>query len=124
MDDDDALLDDHNVVESSDQHDNNEKSIESISEWFIWSYLNVIIGGVILGVIAIGCSFRTHKFKQRQNYSKANKWSYVTFIVNFITTLTGLAICIFLIFCYFRNISNEEKQFMERKTTTTSNHLG
>jgi uncharacterized membrane-anchored protein YhcB (DUF1043 family) len=126
MDDDDCLLDDHDVIEPNhqDNNNNNQKSIESLSEWFVWSYLNVIIGGVILGVIAIGCSLRTNKFKQRQNYAKANKWSHITFIVNAIATLSGLTIWGYLIFRYFQNISSEQKQIMERKLTTNLVHSG
>jgi len=90
-DDDDLLLDNHNVVEPLNEH-NNHRSIELVREWFIWSYLNVLIGAVILSLIAIGCSLRTNKFKEQKNYSKANKWSYVTFIVNLLTTLSGLSI--------------------------------
>jgi Na+/proline symporter len=106
-DDDDLLLDNHNVIEPLNEHNNCK--IKSLREWFIWSYLNVIIGGVILGLIAIGCSFRTNKFKQRQNYSKANKWSRVTFIVNSLTTLCGLTFFGYLIVRYFHNISIEQK---------------
>ncbi|CAF1114325.1 unnamed protein product [Adineta ricciae] len=117
MNDDDPLLTDHDVVEQSEEN-TNTKSIESLHEWIIWSYLNVLIGGVILGVIAIGCSFRTHKFKRRQNYSKALKWSYVTLVTNCITTLCGLCACGYLIFLYSRIISNEQKQLMTKKITT------
>jgi uncharacterized membrane protein YdcZ (DUF606 family) len=89
-DDDDLLLDNHDIIEPLNEH-NDHKSIESIEEWFIWSYLNVLIGLVILGLIAIACSVRTNKFKEQKNYSKAKKWSYITFIVNFLTTLSGPA---------------------------------
>jgi len=99
-DDDDLLLDNHDVIEPSNEH-NDHKSIESVREWFIWSYLNVLMGGVILGLIAIACSLRTNKFKERQNYLKAKKWSYVTFIVNFLTTLSSLTYLEYLIFRYF-----------------------
>src|SRR4051812_16276261 len=96
-DDDDRLLDNHEVIERPNEGDDH-KSIDSLKEWFIWSYLNVLIGGIILGIIAIGCSLRTNQFKQRSNYSKARKWSRVTFSVNLITTLSGLAIPGYLIF--------------------------
>ena len=96
-DNDDPLLDNHQIIVVSDES-NSHQSIDSLQEWFFWSYLNVLIGGVILGVIAIGCSLRTHKFKRRQNYSKANKWSYVTFIINLLSTLIGLSLCGYLIF--------------------------
>jgi uncharacterized membrane protein YbhN (UPF0104 family) len=115
-DDDDRLLDDHDVIEPLNEH-NDHKSIESIEEWFIWSYLNVIMGAAIFGLIAIACSFRTNKFKQRENYSKANKWSHITFIVNFVTTLTGLSFFGYLIFIYFYNISIEQKMIIQAKTT-------
>ncbi len=95
-DEDDLLLDNHNVIELLNEH-NNHKSIELVREWFIRSYLNVLIGAVILGLIAIGCSLRTNKFKERKNYSKAKKWSYVTFIVNLLTTLSSLTIYGYLI---------------------------
>jgi hypothetical protein len=88
-DEDDLLLDNHNVIELLNEH-NNHKSIELVREWFIRSYLNVLIGAVILGLIAIGCSLRTNKFKERKNYAKAKKWSYITFIVNLLTTLSSL----------------------------------
>jgi len=119
MDDDDPLLDNHDVVQSSSENID-QKSIESLRDWLIWSYLNVIIGAVIFGVIAIGCSFRTNKFKRRQNYKKAYKWSYVTLVVNLIGTLCGLTIFGYLIFLYFRSISNEQKNFMEKKFTANS----
>lgn len=123
MDDDDPLLDDHNVIEFSSSNENiDQNSIESIREWLIWSYLNVIFGTVILGIIAIGCSFRTHKFKRRQNYKKAYKWSHVTFAVNFIATLSGLTIFGYLIFLYFRNISNEQKKIMGKNLTVSPIH--
>ncbi|CAF4232608.1 unnamed protein product [Adineta steineri] len=118
MDDDELLLDDHNVNESCVE-DVNQQSIESLREWFLWSYLNVLFGSVILGLIAIGCSFRTHKFKQRKNYSKAYKWSYVTLFVNCTATLSGSVLIGYLIFTYFRSISKEEMQFMKNKLTTT-----
>lgn len=84
-DDDDVLLENHDIIELS----NDIKSIESIREWFFWSYLNVLIGALILGLIAIGCSLRTNKFKQQKKYSKAKKWSYVTFIINLLASLGG-----------------------------------
>ncbi|CAF4467094.1 unnamed protein product [Rotaria sp. Silwood2] len=92
MDDDSPLLDNHDIIESSNER-NGHKSIESLREWFIWSYLNIIFGSVILGIIAIGCSLRTDKFKGRQDYAKARKWSYITLI-----------------------ISIEQKQMVERKS--------
>ncbi|CAF3646240.1 unnamed protein product [Adineta steineri] len=103
MDDDELLLDDHNVNKSRLENVN-QKSIESIHEWFIWSYLNVLCGGIILGFIAIGCSLRTNKFKQQQNYLKARKWSYVTLFVNCIPILSTLAYIGYLIFSQYRNI--------------------
>jgi H+/Cl- antiporter ClcA len=120
-DDDDPLLNDHNVIEPSNEN-NQIKSIESLREWFIWSYLNVIIGGVIFGLIAVGCSLRTNKFKERRNYSKANKWSYVTLIVNCIVTLGGLTGFVFLIFIYSQHITMEQKLSTERKTTAILIH--
>ncbi|CAF0872964.1 unnamed protein product [Rotaria sp. Silwood1] len=96
MDDDSPLLDDHDIVEPLHERNGN-KSIESLREWFIWSYLNVILGSVILGIIAIGCSLRTNKFKERKNYEKAKKWSYITLIVNCLATLSGLTISVYLI---------------------------
>jgi len=120
-DDDDLLLDNHNVIEPLNEH-NNHESIELVREWFIWSYLNVLIGAVILGLIAIGCSLRTNKFKERKNYSKAKKWSYVTFIVNLLTTLSSLTIYGYLIVRWFHNISTEQKIIMERKTTISLIH--
>jgi H+/Cl- antiporter ClcA len=110
-DDDDLLLDKHNVIEPSNEH-NDHKSIESVREWFIWSYLNVLMGGVILGLIAIACSLRTNKFKERQNYLKAKKWSYVTFIVNFLTTLSSLTYLEYLIFRYFFLIYELNKRLL------------
>jgi len=118
MDDDDLLLDNHDVIEPLNEH-NNQKSVESLREWFIWSYLNVIIGVGVFGLIAIGCSFRTNKFKRRQNYTKAKKWSYVTLIVNSITTLGGLTFFGYLIFLYFQNISIEQNKITESKLTAS-----
>jgi hypothetical protein len=112
----DILLDSHNVIQPVNEH-NDHKSIELVREWFIWSYLNVIIGVAILGLIAIGCSFRTNKFKERKNYSKANKWSHVTFVVNFLTTLSGLIFFGYLIFQYFHKISTEQNIIMKTKMT-------
>ncbi|CAF4213164.1 unnamed protein product, partial [Adineta steineri] len=43
MDDDELLLDDHNVSEPCVE-DVNQQSIESLREWFLWSYLNVLFG--------------------------------------------------------------------------------
>ena len=102
-DDDDRLLVDHEVVERLDE-DENPRSIDSLQEWFIWSYLNVLVGGVILGLFAIGCSLRTYKFKKRCNYSKAQKWSRITFLLNFFTTFGGLAALGYLIFLFSTNI--------------------
>ena len=120
-DDDDRLLDDHNTIEASNERIN-DKSIDLVNEWFIWSYLNVLIGGVIFGLIAIGCSFRTNKFKRRLNYSKAKKWSDVTFFVNLLTTLSGLTLFGYLIARYFHNVSIEEKLIFERKTAVSLIH--
>ncbi|UJR38483.1 hypothetical protein I4U23_031151 [Adineta vaga] len=103
MDDDDPLLDDHSVAEIPEENIDH-KSIESLHEWMVWSYLNVLVGGVILGIVAIGCSFRTHKFKQRQNYPKACKWSYVTLIINCMATIFGLCACGYLIFLHRQKI--------------------
>ncbi|CAF1403751.1 unnamed protein product [Adineta steineri] len=89
----------HNVNESCVE-DVNQRSIESVPEWLIWSYLNVFFGVIFIGLIAIGCSIRTHKFKQQQNYLKACKWSYITLFINCIGTLSGLAFTGYLIFRY------------------------
>ncbi|CAF1440707.1 unnamed protein product [Adineta steineri] len=70
MDDDELLLDDHSVNKSYAENVN-QRSIESIHEWFLWSYLNILCGGFI----ATGCSFRTLRFTQQHNYSEA--WSYL-----------------------------------------------
>ncbi|CAF0879459.1 unnamed protein product [Rotaria sordida] len=111
MDDDSPLLDNHDIIEPLNER-NDPKSIESLREWFIWSYLNVIFGLVILGVIAIGCSLRTNKFKGRQNYEKARKWSYTTLIVNCIATLSGLTIFAYLIYLMSHSILIEQKQMI------------
>lgn len=92
--DDDALLENHDVIEPL----NNRKSIESIREWFFWSYLNVLIGALIFGLIAIGCSLRTNKFKKRNNYSKAKKWSYTTLFINILATLSGPTLIVYYSF--------------------------
>lgn len=97
MDDDDRLLDNHDIIEHP-----TIKSIDALQEWFIWSYLNVLISGVIPGLLAIGCSLRTNKFKRRNNYSKAQKWSRITFFLNLLVTSGSLACLIYLIFRQFQ----------------------
>ena len=101
MDDDDPLLDNHHVIEQLTENEN-PKSIDALQEWFIWSYLNVLISGAIPGVLAVGCSLRTNKFKRRNNYSKAQKWSRITFLLNFLITSISLAFLGYFIFRQFR----------------------
>ena len=96
--DDDLLLDNDETQVSTIE----DKSTDDLHDCFMCSYLNFLIGGVILVLIAIGCSLRTHKFKKRQNYSKATKWSNVTLITNSLSTLTGLIFLGYLIFRYFK----------------------
>lgn len=135
-DDDDRLLDNHQVIAHS-YEDVNLQSIDSLPEWFIWSYLNVLIGGVIFGLFAIGCSLRTHKFKRRCDYSKARKWSHVTFFLNLLTTLGGLAslgYCLFrisyngwqscrLFFVVFHSKSNKHKHAQTKRGKQQHKHF-
>ncbi|CAF1597866.1 unnamed protein product [Rotaria magnacalcarata] len=103
MDDDDQLLDNRSVIECINEP-NDHKAITSLREWFIWSYLNVIFGSVILDLIAIGCSIRTNELKRKQNYAKASIWSSITLIVNCIATLSGLTFIGYLIIFKFHSI--------------------
>ncbi|CAF0722136.1 unnamed protein product [Didymodactylos carnosus] len=67
-------------------------SIQNIHEWFPWSYMNVLFGGVLLGVISILCSFCVHKYKNKNNYKCAKRWSNITLVWNIIVTLGSLII--------------------------------
>ncbi|CAF0981488.1 unnamed protein product [Rotaria sordida] len=75
-----------------------KKSGTTIYEWYAWSYFNIIFGCLIMGFIAMFFSFRTTKYKEADNHSKACLWSRITLLWNILATCIGMGLTFYALF--------------------------
>ena len=68
------------------------KPLNKIRTWKIWSIFNLIF--LPFGLLCCYLSYQVHKFKNKNRYETANKWSKRAFVSNIITTLLMIGVII------------------------------
>jgi hypothetical protein len=81
--------------------------INGIRDYMKWSIINVVLGGLVLGIFPVLFSIQTHQRKRELNVKSAQKWSKITLASNIVITLTSIGIVVFLII-YFVNHHQSE----------------
>jgi H+/Cl- antiporter ClcA len=73
---------------------------DRIRDYMPWSIINICIGGVFLGLIAVLFSYITIRRKQKNNVQAAQRWSKITLIYNVLVDLAVIALIIIIIIVY------------------------
>lgn len=74
-----------------------DPNVQRIHEYLPWSIINICLGGIILGAIAIVLSLQTRSRKRSNDAQSARRWSRATLIFNLCVTLMSIGIIIFII---------------------------
>lgn len=69
-----------------------------IRDYLPWSIVNVFLGGIILGLIAIFLSFNVKKRSRRGDYMGAEKLSVITLLWNIFASIAGVVIWALIIY--------------------------
>ncbi|CAF3473270.1 unnamed protein product [Rotaria socialis] len=71
--------------------------VKKIRDYLFWSIINIFIGGIVAGLIAVLFSYFTREQKRVNNLNEAKKWSRRALICNILTTTLGIiSICLLI----------------------------
>ena len=73
-----------------------EEEIEWIDSHLIWSFINLFLGCIVLGVPSVSLSLLIKRYKQEHNFPRAIKLSKFLYKVNIFITLGFLLLALFL----------------------------
>jgi len=76
--------------------------INGIRDYMKWSIINVVLGGLLLGIFPVLFSLQTRQRKKERNVKSAQEWSKITLASNIVVDLASIGIAVFLII-YFVN---------------------
>ncbi|UJR35586.1 hypothetical protein I4U23_028338 [Adineta vaga] len=75
----------------------------TITDYMIWSQINILFGAIILGIFAILLSIYTKQLAERDYLRKAKIMSRITLGVNIFITIVFIGAVVFLV-AYFTEI--------------------
>jgi heme/copper-type cytochrome/quinol oxidase subunit 2 len=77
-----------------------QPNAEDIRDCMPWSLINILLGGVLLGIIGVLLSYETQNRKNEGDVQSAKKWSRITLIFNVFTDLVFIGITIAVVVAY------------------------
>ncbi|CAF0830040.1 unnamed protein product [Adineta ricciae] len=92
------------------------KPLNKIRTWKFWSIFNLIF--LPFGLLCCYLSYQVHKFKNKNRYETANKWSKRAFVSNIITTLLMIGVIITVVMLRY-DYHQQNSEIGSNQTLTT-----
>ena len=77
-----------------------QQDLSYIRDYLPWSLINICVGGLFLGLIAVLFSYMTIRRKRIQNIASAQRWSKITLLFNIFIDIVAVILIIIIIAVY------------------------
>lgn len=86
-----------------------ETSTTNIRDYFLWSLLNIFLGGFFLGVVAIFLSRQTQRYQELGDLRRAKRFSIFALLWNLFITVVFFSVLTFVVvyLVYFMSYIDE-----------------